>query len=300
MIRGNEPGTKPVINIKSDLASRYVLGGYISAGSHGHIYKAYDKKANITVCVKVISKTIGGKPSLDSVMNETKIMQLFSEVCDPHIICFIDLYEDADKYYLITELLDRYFNLDEIHKLIYDNGKFDHKLFNTIVDNLIKGLHQIHSAGIVHRDIKPANIMVSPDGKVKYIDFDLSCSREECGIHAYGTPLYTSPEVLFRDKSYRQFHFNEPPHDFESWIQTDYWSLSLVIFELANYDNKHPYELLAGAADLSMYVYKLLPMVLKNGFPFDVLRKNLPPELLADDKFTKLIVNMSKVREQRN
>eukprot|EP00689_Sawyeria_marylandensis_P001027 EC820712.1.p1 GENE.EC820712.1~~EC820712.1.p1 ORF type:complete len:58 (+),score=18.76 EC820712.1:163-336(+) len=44
-------------------------------------------------------------------------------------------------------------------------------LASIYIEQTLKGLHYLHSEGIIHRDIKGANILVTPEGLINEIKF---------------------------------------------------------------------------------------------------------------------------------
>jgi serine/threonine protein kinase len=46
-------------------------------------------------------------------------------------------------------------------------GKFKENLIKVYLREILRGLHYLHTHGVVHRDIKGANVLVDTDGKCK-------------------------------------------------------------------------------------------------------------------------------------
>lgn len=76
---------------------------------------------------------------------------------------------------------------------------------------------------ILHRDIKPANLILTADGEVKLVDFNIATSAGRAGVTQAGTPSYMLPEA-----------------GLIPWnVDADLFATGIVLYELIT--GHHPY-----------------------------------------------------------
>ena len=82
------------------------------------------------------------------------------------------------------------------------HGKYFSNLDNVrdFMKDLLSAIDHMNSKGIMHRDLKPSNIMISKDGVLKVVDFDLSEFLIPNQKHKFkvGTPGYKAPELMLQ------------------------------------------------------------------------------------------------------
>jgi serine/threonine protein kinase len=85
-------------------------------------------------------------------------------------------------------------------------------------EQVLSGLHVIHSSGITHKDIKPQNLVIKNE-LIKIIDFNISEISLEI-FDAQGTTSFTPPECFL-------------PREDGEWIDgpaRDLWSVGVTLF----------------------------------------------------------------------
>lgn len=104
-----------------------------------------------------------------------------------------EIYEYEDRAIVIKE----YINGSVLTNIINEYKTFDEKQVKDVISQLCDGLAFLHSLGIVHRDINPNNIIITNDGIVKIIDFDISRfvkRNATADTTILGTVGYAAPE----------------------------------------------------------------------------------------------------------
>src|SRR5271156_615507 len=220
-----------------------VLGHYrileqIGAGGMGVVFRARDERLDRDVALKTLPRL--------ALVSEAALRQFRREalslgkITDPHVAMAFDFARDDGIDYLVTEYVPG-LTLDA--KLagrplpeaeVFQLGK-----------QLASGLAAAHDQGVIHRDLKPGNLRVTPDGRLKILDFGLAkFFHPEAGPEATlsaadttnisGTIPYMSPEQLRGDALD---------------ARTDIYAAGAVLYELATGRRPFPERQLARLID---------------------------------------------------
>jgi eukaryotic-like serine/threonine-protein kinase len=95
--------------------------------------------------------------------------RLLAALNHPNIAAIYELEDSGDVRALVMEFVEGATLADRIAKR---ELPFEETL--AIAGQIADGLEYAHERGIVHRDLKPANIKLTPEGKIKILDFGLA------------------------------------------------------------------------------------------------------------------------------
>ena len=167
----------------------------------GAVYRATDTKLNREVAVKVLPDVFAADP--DRLARFTREAQVLASLNHPNIAAIYGVEERA----LILELVE---GPTLAERIALGPIPLDEAL--PIALQIAEALEYAHEKGVIHRDLKPANVKVTPDGRVKVLDFGLAKAlasdpipgnpassptltmRATMSGIVMGTPAYMSPE----------------------------------------------------------------------------------------------------------
>ena len=183
----------------------YEIVAVLGAGGMGEVYRARDTRLGREVAIKVILEAFAG--DADRVARFQREAKLLASLNHPQIAALYGLEEAAGEYFLVMELVEGQTLADRLAR-----GPLPVDEALAIAVQIADALEAAHARGVVHRDLKPANVKVTPDDRVKVLDFGLAKAVEteatsanaansptlsmmasQAGI-ILGTAAYTSPE----------------------------------------------------------------------------------------------------------
>jgi serine/threonine-protein kinase len=147
--------------------AHYEILELIGKGGMGEVYRARDRKLGRDVAIKVLPDELAeNEERLARFKREAKVLASLNH---PGIAAIYGLEESEGTHYLILELVPGETLAERIAR-----GPIPVEEALQIVIQIAESLEEAHEHGIVHRDLKPANIKITPDGKVKVLDFGLA------------------------------------------------------------------------------------------------------------------------------
>lgn len=204
--------------------SRYRVLERIAAGGMGVVYLCRDERLHRDVALKILpAGSLADEASRRRFRHEAIAL---SRLNHPNIATIHDFDTSNGLDFLVMEHVGGR-ALDEI----VADGPLPEAEVSRLGGELLAGLAAAHAQGIVHRDLKPSNVRLTPDGRVKILDFGLArlirpetassqsmtaSAAEDEGVA--GTLQYMAPEQLRGEAAD---------------VRSDLWGVGLLLYELA-------------------------------------------------------------------
>jgi serine/threonine protein kinase len=139
----------------------------IGRGGMGEVYRARDTKLKRDVAIKTLPDEFSH--DADRLSRFQREAEVLASLNHPNIAAIYDLQEAEGARFLVLELVEGETLAERIAR-----GPIPIDEALQIAKSICEALEAAHEQGIVHRDLKPANIKITPDGKVKVLDFGLA------------------------------------------------------------------------------------------------------------------------------
>jgi serine/threonine protein kinase len=152
--------------------SHYRITAAIGAGGMGEVYRATDTKLGREVALKLLPEAFAADSDrLARFEREARLLASLNHPGIAHLYGFesASLEDGSAVHVLVMELVG---GEDLAARLKRGGIPIDETV--AIGKQVAEALEEAHEKGIVHRDLKPGNVKVTPDGKVKVLDFGLA------------------------------------------------------------------------------------------------------------------------------
>jgi serine/threonine protein kinase len=245
--------------------AHYEITSQLGKGGMGEVYQAKDRKLGRVVAIKVLPEEFAR--DADRVARFQREAKVVASLNHPNIAAIHGLEESDGINFLVLELVEGQTLADRIKA-----GLIPVEEALKLALQIAEALEAAHEKGVIHRDLKPSNIKVTPDGKVKVLDFGLAKAyagdREEVNLSnsptlsdaatrqgmILGTAAYMSPEQA-RGKAVDK--------------RADIWAFGCVLYEM----------LTGRVAFQGEDVSEILASVIKGDVNLDLLPANVHPRV---------------------
>ncbi len=192
----------------------------IGRGGMGVVYLARDTRLDRSVAIK--SMPPGLMDNATARIRFQREAKLLASLNHPNIAVIYDIIEQETLGYLVLEYVPGQTLAERMTK-----GPLKLEEALMIASQITEAVAAAHEHDVIHRDLKPSNIKLTPDGRVKVLDFGLakavggepsekSTTVTQLG-RVIGTPAYMSPEQAC----------GKPTDE-----RSDIWSFGCLLYEM--------------------------------------------------------------------
>ncbi len=148
----------------------------------GVVWTATDTSLEREVAIKVLPDAVGAHP--ERLARFEREAKLLASLNHPNIAAVYGLHEGPEgERFIAMELVP-----GEDLSVVLARGPLDVDRALAFAGQIAEALEAAHEQGVIHRDLKPANVMVTPEGRIKVLDFGLAKSFDADPGSVAGSP----------------------------------------------------------------------------------------------------------------
>ena len=158
------------LQIGTQLGSHQITA-LLGRGGMGEVYRARDLKLKREVAIKILPEEFSR--DADRVSRFQREAEVLASLNHPNIAAIYNVEEANATRFLVLELVEGETLAERLRR-----GPIPVEEALDIAKRVCEALEEAHEKGVIHRDLKPANVKITPDGKVKVLDFGLAKAME--------------------------------------------------------------------------------------------------------------------------
>src|SRR5205823_7436214 len=151
--------------------AHFEITAHLGSGGMGDVYQATDAKLGRSVAIKFLPEAFSH--DTERVARFQREARVLASLNHSNIATIYGVEETNSRHFLVMELVGGETLAERIQR-----GAIPLEEALPIAKQIAEALEEAHEKGIIHRDLKPANIKVTPEGKVKVLDFGLARAYE--------------------------------------------------------------------------------------------------------------------------
>ena len=180
--------------------AHYRIVEKLGSGGMGVVYRAHDQQLDRDVALKVLPPGLLAEGAARKRFRNEALA--LAKLNHPNIETVHDFGSEGGLDYLVMELVQGVLLSNKLR-----DGPLGETQTRRLGVHLAEGLAAAHAQGVIHRDLKPENLQITPEGRLKILDFglaklfhpeaELDQTQSIDDTHSVsGTLPYMSPEQL--------------------------------------------------------------------------------------------------------